>query len=169
MREKLWARKPFSVNDLVCDESGNPVKTEIDSWLIEVKAYIEALEAELKDAKVQRRIDSDHRAMYCNMKNEAVKRAEEAEAERDAIKRRAEAAESDMIIAESRLAEAETSLKIANEGLNTTNKISDELQSRLTEAEKLIEKWRHPQNACNYTYEILADELEKAIRGEAEG
>jgi predicted ribosome quality control (RQC) complex YloA/Tae2 family protein len=75
----------------------------------------------------------------------------------------------------SRLAETETSLKIANEGLNATNKISDELQKRLAEAEKILDgnpnqledqNWRQYKTIQNNYKKI--DELESRLRAASE-
>jgi len=79
MREKLWARKPFSVNDLACDESGNPVKTEIDSWLIEVKVYIEALEAERDTLKEENDLLKENIEITNKFYDAALDKAKNAE------------------------------------------------------------------------------------------
>ena len=42
---KLLDDKPFSINDLVCDEDGNSVTTPMDVWLEKVKIELDKLEA----------------------------------------------------------------------------------------------------------------------------
>lgn len=41
----LWNEKPFSINDLVCDEVGNKLKTPLDDWHKKVKVELDKIEA----------------------------------------------------------------------------------------------------------------------------
>jgi hypothetical protein len=167
MREKLWARKPFSVNDLVCDESGNPVKTEIDSWLIEVKAYIEALEAELEKA-------NQLSIKLALQKGGMVDEARTLKAERDRFKQREielskgwKRLYSENEDLKSRLAEAEVfrNYLIALGHLN-----EDEDAYFCAYEEDCKECAEKDWAVClGYNVKLAAEKAETSLRGEAEG